>query len=294
MKLNTQTDEIRIYNEPVSYRELVKEGKPAIINNIITQWQAANSWNLDYFESISPTIKVGVKVGDVSKGNRAYMQMDEYVQLLKKHERNGVQTAQFPPYLHDVPIFHALPHLRKDIEPFPTQFFPALYKKDFHKYIQFFMSGTGSLTPLHFDTLGTNNMFFQVYGKKKFILISEQDRNNCYLYDWRWAKVNPQKPDFNTFPLFKNVKTQEVIVNPGQVLYIPSFTLHQVETLTASISFNIDWHTPGSVAKSLISSLRGAPAKNFYYNLVIASGLWFKIPSRALFHYYKTYLNYIS
>jgi len=83
-------------------------------------------------------------------------------------------------------------------------------------------------------------------------------------------------------------------LSPGDVLYIPPKTLHQVHGLSASISFNIDWHTPKSSLEGSLSFLQGAPARNIYYNFLIFLGLSIKIPSETIFKYYKTYLNYVS
>jgi hypothetical protein len=156
------------------------------------------------------------------------------------------------------------------------------------------MGPTGSLTPLHFDTLCTHNLFFQVVGKKKFILIPSSFRDNCYVYNWRWAKVNPQKIDDDTFPLFNDVEIIEVIVGPGDLLYIPPGMLHQVHGLSRSVSFNIDWHTKKSARHGVLSFFKGAPAKNAFYNSLIFSGLSLNIPSKYIFPFYKSYLNYVS
>jgi hypothetical protein len=39
---------------------------------------------------------------------------------------------------------------------------------------------------------------------------------------------------------------------------------------------------------------RGMPAKNVYYNLIIALGLWGGVPMRHVLPFYKSYLSYIS
>jgi hypothetical protein len=156
------------------------------------------------------------------------------------------------------------------------------------------MGGNHSLTPLHFDTLYTHNLFFQIVGRKKFLLIPGKQKKFCYIYNWRWSPVDPVSPDYAAYPLFEKAACMEVILEPGDVLYIPPGMLHQVHGLSFSISFNIDWHTGRSVTQGLFSFLRGAPGTNIYYNFLIALGLFFRIPSKYILPYYKSYLNYIS
>jgi hypothetical protein len=186
------------------------------------------------------------------------------------------------------------PELIPDIQPFPLHLFPKWYWPRWHDYIQFFMGSTGSLTPLHFDTLLTNNLFFQVVGRKTFILIPDVQKQYCYIEGWRWAKFDPSRPDFDKYPLAAATTPVEVVLEPGDTLYIPPGTLHQVHGLSFSISFNIDWHTARSACTGMMTVLRGAPMKNGYYNLLSFVGLGLKVPARCVFPYYKSYLNYVS
>ncbi|MGN7824291.1 cupin-like domain-containing protein [Chitinophaga sp. 22536] len=278
------------------YNDYVKPGRPLRIRKATAAWKALKIWNADYFKSIEGDLKLAAKNADVASGKRETLYLSEYVSLLEEHERQ-LRDGKCPPqplYLHDVPIFHLLPSLVQDIEPFPLELLPKWYWKNWHNYIQFFMGATGSLTPLHFDTLYTHNLFFQVAGRKKFILIPGNQKAMCYIKGWRWSDFDPARPDYERFPEAKGLTPVEVVLEPGDVLYIPSGMLHQVHGLSYSISFNIDWHTPRSAGKGVFSLFEGAPRKNIYYNSLILLGVGLKVPPKIIFPYYKSYLNYIS
>jgi hypothetical protein len=278
------------------YNDFVKPGRPVVIRKMTSEWSALHKWNSSYFKSIEGDLKLATKTGEVSAGNRKSMYLSQYVELLEDYEarlKNGEEPPR-PPYLHDVPLFYLLSNLIKDIEPFPLELFPKWYWKNWHNYIQFFMGGTGSLTPLHFDTLYTHNLFFQVTGRKRFILISPEQKSNCYIEGWRWAKLDASRPDFVKFPKAKEVQIAEVVLEAGDILFMPSGTLHQVHGLSYSISFNIDWHTPQSAKKGVFSLFEGAPRKNVYYNSLVLLGVGLKVPSNIIFPFYKSYLNYVS
>lgn len=56
----------------------------------------------------------------------------------------------------------------------------------------------------------------------------------------RQSMVDLYKPDFNRFPKLCNLKGYETIVSPGDVLYIPTYWFHHIESLneiTMSINF---------------------------------------------------------
>ena len=276
------------------YKEFVNKSRPVVIKNMASSWKALD-WSKEYFKNLDTDIKVPVKTKDITKGNKEQILLSDYIGLLEEHENDQNNNGKPPAmYLHDYPFFYQHKQFIKDIEPFPVELLPKWYSKNYENYIQFFMGGKNSLTPLHFDTLCTHNLFFQIMGKKKFILIPHDQKEDCYMDGWRWAKFDPSQPDYSIFPNSKNVESMEVVIEGGDILYIPSGMLHQVHGLSYSISFNIDWHTPSSAFKGIRSILKGAPLQNLYYNFLIFLGVTCKVSPKAIFKYYKSYLNYTS
>ncbi|SDH71606.1 Cupin-like domain-containing protein [Pedobacter terrae] len=278
------------------YTNYVQLKKPVLIKKMTQDWPAIKIWDMDYFRKLGKNLKITTKTADIVNGTKISSSLADYVDLLEVHEKSyeaGIAT-QKPPYLHDIPLFNMLPELIADLGTFPIELFPKWYHKNWNNYIQFFMGGSGSLTPLHFDTLLTNNLFFQVKGEKKFILIKESDKENCYIEGWRWSKFDPSNPDYEKFSKTKGMELYEVDLGPGDILFIPSGMLHQVHGLSYSISFNIDWHTSKTAFRGILSGFKGAPRRNVYYNLLIYLGLKMRIPSKYILPYYKSYLNYVS
>jgi hypothetical protein len=279
------------------FQEFVLPGKPVLVRGSIRAWNAISRWNPAFFSTVAGRLEVPVKVGNIALGRSDRLRLETYVEQLNEYEsalsRNEVAPGSLP-YLHDVPIFHRIPQLAADVVPFPTEYFPRWYHRDILRYAQFFMSGTGSRTPLHFDTLCTQNLFFQIYGRKRFILIPASQKEYCYMQGWRWSAVNAADPDYDRHPLYRNSTPTVVDVEAGDMLYIPSGTLHEVVTLSPSISFNIDWHTPRTAVRGILSGFRGAPRENVYYNSLIALGVCLHVPADWLFRYYRSYLSYIS
>ncbi len=288
---------IEIHDGPVPkevfFGNYVKNGKPVLMKGALRSWKASKDWDLGYFKNLDYAKKLKVKYGNVDAGKTKTVSMGEYVEMLEEHERSK-QSGSLPPYLHDVAIFHVYPELINDVAPFSEDYFSSFYKDRWWSYVQFFMSIKGHVTPLHFDTLMTNNTFYQIKGTKRFTLISWEQRENCYMKGWRWAEVNPAKPDLDKFKKFSSVSPITVDVEEGDILFMPCGTLHYVETLSYSISFNIDWHSKASVMKGLQSLVLGAPRKNIYYNFLIFLGLVFGIPEKFIYARYKSYLGYIT
>ena len=91
-----------------------------------------------------------------------------------------------------------------------------------------FYGSERKLDTLHFDCLLTNNIFFQIKGRKRFSLIRPQDGQFCGRHNWRWYELNPEKPDHKKFPNISQVTIDEFIVSAGDLLYIPPGRLHAV------------------------------------------------------------------
>lgn len=113
----------------------------------------------------------------------------------------------------------------------------------------------GNVTPVHYDE--QQNFFAQIWGKKKMTLFSP-DQFEC-LYPFpvyhpcdRQSQVDLEEPDFARFPKLSGLHGYEAVVSPGDVLYIPMYWWHHVESIpssnliTTSINF---WYKAGATAK---------------------------------------------
>ncbi|XP_066250308.1 hypoxia-inducible factor 1-alpha inhibitor-like [Euwallacea similis] len=112
------------------------------------------------------------------------------------------------------------------------------------------ISQEGNVTPCHYDE--QQNFFGQVHGYKRCILFPPRDFECLYPHPVhhphdRQSMVDFDRPDHIRFPKFKEVKGCETVVEPGDVLYIPIYWWHHVESLmrggpTVSVNF---WYKGG-------------------------------------------------
>lgn len=280
------------------FEEFVDQGLPVIVPGALRRCPALSRWNLDYLRvrAGNPTVRLKAWYGSELRASR--IALNEYLDSIEDFESSVRAGAGFalerPAYLHDMPLVSILPEAISDLTAFPATYFPAWYRSDWWRFAQIFLGPSQSLTPLHFDTLLTHNLFFQVMGRKRFILLAHDQRHYCYRYGWRWFEVDPEQPDYDRHPLYRNAKAIECIVEPGDMLYLPPGMLHHVRSLECAISFNVDWHTKATALKGLLGCLRGMPLKNIYYNAVIALGMCTALPAKRVLPFFRSYLNYVS
>lgn len=95
----------------------------------------------------------------------------------------------------------------------------------------------------HYD--GYHNFYAQLYGTKKFTLFQPTNWPGLYPYPFlhpshAQSQVNlSDTSDVEKFPLADQVRALEVILRPGDLLYMPPLWFHLVESLEVSISVNV-------------------------------------------------------
>jgi hypothetical protein len=107
------------------------------------------------------------------------------------------------------------------------------------------IGAAGSFTPLHHDL--TNNLIVQVVGRKRFRLAPPSETaklgNERGVYsDVR--DLDDPKLDLARFPRLKDIRLYDVVLEPGEILFVPVGWWHQVRALDFSVTLtytNFPW-----------------------------------------------------
>ncbi|EEC15193.1 hypoxia-inducible factor 1, alpha subunit inhibitor, putative [Ixodes scapularis] len=112
----------------------------------------------------------------------------------------------------------------------------------------------GNVTPAHYDE--QQNFFAHLRGHKRFLLFSPDQYGCLYPHPvWhphdRQSQVDFSDPDLSRFPEFAHLRGWETVLGPGDVLYLPMYWWHQVESApgkdyTVSVNF---WYKAAPVDK---------------------------------------------
>lgn len=283
--------ESRTELSPLEFHSDFVGKKPVVIRGLIKDWPALHRWNEEYFMSLAGDKQVKVKVGTINERKEKLIPLKSYIQNLIPGNSNSSQKKKEQEYLHDIPLPTLLDPLRHDMNPFPEEFLGKWYRYKWWRNLFFFYGAAGNLTPMHFDNLGTHNLFFHVRGRKRFIIVPPTQHKYCYMHKYSWSQVDPENPDYEKFPLFRNAEPKETLLEPGDVLYLPPFTLHNVRSIDLCMSMNVDWHTKSSCFLWLTKLHKRMRFSRIYYNFVYMLGIVFGIPARQLYPIYKFYLR---
>uniref|UniRef100_A0A6B2L6L0 JmjC domain-containing protein n=1 Tax=Arcella intermedia TaxID=1963864 RepID=A0A6B2L6L0_9EUKA len=111
--------------------------------------------------------------------------------------------------------------------------------------VMLWMGSKGVTAPTHYDK--SHNFFIQINGTKRFILSPPEEHNKLYLYPSLHPMRLQSQVDFwnvnrTKFNHFEEVLAYDVLLHPGDVLYLPPYWFHRVITEEPGIGLNI-WST---------------------------------------------------
>jgi ribosomal protein L16 Arg81 hydroxylase len=233
-------------------REYRSPGKPVVIKDAVEDWKARTTWTFEFFKSHYGDNHVMVyryRGEKYKPADATRMRLADYI--------DGVSSGDwtsFPYYIRDNwALLRNNPALASDYS-FPKYFFdwfsllPPFMRL---QYPRIFIGPNGSITPLHLDIWGTHAWLTQLVGRKRWILFAPDQRP--LLYD---HQVDPNRPDYQRFPLFRQAQGVECTIGPGETVFVPGGWAHWVESLDSSISLSSNYMGPGAFWLPLTSATR--------------------------------------
>ena len=233
-------------------QEIIGRKEPLVLRNtVVHSWPALQKWNwsyisdnfgLDMLESVKCTstyltfdpdrrtpLKLNISIPYTTRN----MTREEFFSCVNL-DTKCADSFLGHYYFGSVPA-----KLKKDL--LPDRF---LYnsEKDYKSNRQFiWISSSGMITHTHFDQ--DFNLFVQLVGKKRFTLWNTFQHELMYTYPrihpmWHKSQVNYKDVDTQKFPVFTKAKAVQIELGPGDMLYVPPYTWHYVETLSPSVSLS--------------------------------------------------------
>ncbi|MEC3908014.1 cupin-like domain-containing protein [Tamlana sp. 2201CG12-4] len=215
-------------------RKYFNKKRPVIIKGLAKEWEAAKRWNLDFFLNLKEDKDIYLLSDNFIQNDNRYKKASfkNYIKQLKDSEDNN---KAFKDYLTTLDIFEYYPELKNDID---FSFFEAHTKVN---DITAWIGPANTISGFHADT--ANNVYAQIKGRKMFILCSTKFNKTMYpsskhIYGAVASKVNINNLDKEKFPEFMNNTFVSVILEPGDVLFVPQNWWHYVQSLDPSISIS--------------------------------------------------------
>jgi lysine-specific demethylase 8 len=233
------------------YADFVRASRPVILRGAIADWPAMKKWSLDYFkhefgDRQLPVVreKDGAQYQAQSGLHYEQIRFADYCDLIADGKPHDLYIT--------VRVDEQLPELFDDIRQ-PAYSAGAPWTRS-----RFWLGASDTKGPLHRDL--PENLYAQIDGRKQFLLLERRltrmvHRHPFYSGVPNYSPVDAEKPDLSQFPRFRGAPLWRGVVEPGDLLYIPSLWWHQAHSLSTSISVNLWWLRGPKVAVARLAEL---------------------------------------
>lgn len=219
--------------------------KPVVLVGEMADWPARQRWSPDYLKRLIGSAEVEVQTGraadpDFERRMAAHARRLPFGAFIDQISRPGVGNDAYLTAYNSAGNVAALAPLEQDLG-----FIDKLLVRDVAQaHGMPWIGPAGSFTPLHHDL--TNNLLLQVVGRKRLLLVPPSETPRLYNDHHVYSRVRDlaQPGLVSRFPALDGLNVHQVILVPGEALFIPLGWWHQVTALDFSVSIthtNFRW-----------------------------------------------------
>ncbi|MFN6461430.1 MAG: cupin-like domain-containing protein [Nostoc sp. DedVER02] len=246
MQVQATKSILRIHNPSTTkFLEMWKQYQPFLIEGVVDKWDACKKWSNDYLKKQCGDNLVHVQFykKDFLNDYKQFAYEVGYAPLKEMKYKEYIENNNddLGCYLYEADFEKYFPEITEDVT------YPEYFSSKPYIYLWHGFSSKSFTSPstLHFDRI--HNLFVQVRGRKRFLLFPPSNYLSFYppLEDSSGighnSKVNPDLLNLELFPKFPWQERIEVVLQPGEMLYLPPFWWHHVTAIDENISLSF-WY----------------------------------------------------
>ncbi|MCR5876565.1 cupin-like domain-containing protein [Phenylobacterium sp. J426] len=233
------------------FEQFYKSHRPVVLGGELADWPALTLWTPEYLANKVGSAPIEYQGGrteapdyEVRKhDHRRTMPFDDFVRMITAP---GSGNSAYLTAYNFKSNHKALAPLRADVRPLSKFLDP----ESPDAAGQWWIGPAATFTPLHHDL--TNNLVAQVKGRKQVLLAPAADVGKLYNHLHMFSEVRDLQDaqlNLNLYPQLKDARLYEVLLEPGDALFIPIGWWHQVRALDFSVTITYvnfrwrnDWH----------------------------------------------------
>lgn len=248
-------DKVSVINHKDFTRSYFSPLRPLVIQDLAKSWPALKKWTPDFFIEKHGDKQVKVYDGGFTVAGKSYMTKAKTISL-KEYINTVIASSQdLRMFLYN--IKSELPALVDDIA------FPSLVDGLSKSFVFMFIGCRGSVTQMHFDIDMSHVFHTAIFGKKTITLFPFEQGKNLHRYPFTCRSyVDVHQPDYEKYPGMKDAHGYQVVLEPGETLYIPSGYWHHIVYDEAACAISLR-----CTSQTWQGKLHG------FYNLIIMSSI---------------------
>lgn len=211
--------------------------RPVILTELARDWPALRRWTLAYFARRFGDALIEIQAGrnqdpdyEVNSPRlKRQARMRDFIAAVCNGQAGNDQYLTANNHALKQP---ALSPLLQDIGPLPDWFDPGRLADEALLWV----GGAGVVTPMHHDTLQL--MHTQVIGRKRWRLVSPLQTPLVHNHIGVFSKLRFDAADNANQPLPAQLRVIDIVVEPGETLFVPVGWWHHVQSLEPCISLS--------------------------------------------------------
>jgi len=246
--------------------DIVSQGLPYILHfSSVSKWSAFTKWqDLNYLrqaleKNLTTTFRVKSGNGKGRDGTSYTKNESPWLHDVPcPFEETNMTSETLLNRLHDaatttssshfLQAFSELPNtIKADVSPSRELYGRVADREKSMRFL--WISTPGTSTHFHFDQ--DHNFFAQIVGRKRFTLIPASRFRDMHLFPrlhplWHKSQVHKRCPNLkrlSKFADYESVNALRAVLEPGDVLYVPALTFHNVETLSDGLTWSVSTWT---------------------------------------------------
>jgi lysine-specific demethylase 8 len=228
--INVKDIERHSFDEIKHNRDILLQ-TPLVFRGAAKNWPAIKKWTKEFFRNNYGNTPVTIidNPGLVDKEQKNVFVKTTFEGYFKEAEKDRSKYLRFSRVLDNNPV------LLQDLDLNWLRQFKSKMSVGDQTFL--FIGEGDTKTPMHCAL--SHTIFIQIKGKKRWIITPPNERflidpvAGRYLYFYTNADIN--NPNDPNFPLIPYVKKYDVVLEEGDVLWLPSYFWHHVENLTPTI-----------------------------------------------------------
>jgi hypothetical protein len=224
--------------------EYVAKRQPVVLTGVMAGWKALSSWTLEHLKSALPNRKVQAVTLPQGHFDGTVEQQPE----LRDFEFANFIEAIAHPETVGGRIYNLHSGMSGELAPLKEDIGLPPYFPPESLYESLFIAGPRDyVVRAHYDV--PNNLLAQLHGRKRVVLFPPDELYRMYPYPAytrspHFTQVDIERPDPRQHPRFRLDRARETVLEPGEMLYIPSCWWHQISYLTPTVGVNFFYKLP--------------------------------------------------
>ena len=215
----------------------VRGCRPVVLTDLARDWPAMQRWSFAEFKRRFGNLTVQVQSGRDADAdyevNKVRLRRDtNFAAFLDRVATSGETNDEYLTASNEILRRPEFMSLLDDIGSLPDFCNRAAMSRSASLWV----GPAGTRTPLHHDTLML--LHTQIVGRKRWRFVSPLSGPQVYNDFDVYSPVDFEKLDLARFPEAAKVKVLDVVVEPGETMFLPLAWWHQVSSLDRCISLS--------------------------------------------------------